>query len=178
MDGCDPELIIQLDDNQLNLDKYQQIIHKVYSVIRFRVYHEIQKKIRAQAKQKSNPNDSMLSANSFAIPEDEYVDLVRGLDLDQINKDVFNLYNISYGLDTTLALRKVQVIEANDQDFSNYLECLKQAHDYFLAQIFQGQVFNKMQQNPLHSTDLQYGVPWEFNQIVDELLDPEATLIN
>ena len=41
MDGCDPELIIQLDDNQLNLDKYQQIIHKVYSVIRFRVYHEI-----------------------------------------------------------------------------------------------------------------------------------------
>ena len=28
-----------------------------------------------------------------------------------------------------------------------------------------------MQQNPMHSTDLQYGVPWEFNAILDELLD-------
>jgi hypothetical protein len=23
----------------------------------------------------------------------------------------------------------------------------------------------------MHSTDLQYGVPWEFNAILDELLD-------
>ena len=28
-----------------------------------------------------------------------------------------------------------------------------------------------MSQNPMHSTDLQYGVPWEFNSILDELLD-------
>ena len=87
------------------------------------------------------------------------------------------MYNISYGLDTTLALRKVQVLEADDTVFSNYLECLKEAHDHFLAQIFQGMVFNKMQQNPMHSTDLQYGVPWEFNQIVDELLDPDVALL-
>ena len=38
MNGSDPELIITLDDPKLNLDTYQQIIHKVYSVVRFRIY--------------------------------------------------------------------------------------------------------------------------------------------
>ena len=33
-----------------------------------------------------------------------------------------------------------------------------------------------MQQNPMHSTDLQYGVPWEFNSILDELLDGGAMM--
>ena len=41
MNGCDPELVISLDDSKLNLDTYQQIIHKVYSVIRYKVYHDI-----------------------------------------------------------------------------------------------------------------------------------------
>ena len=41
MNGNDPEIVISLDDNKLNQDKYQQILHKVYSVIRFKVYHEI-----------------------------------------------------------------------------------------------------------------------------------------
>ena len=48
MNGSDPELVIILDDNKLNLDTYQQIIHKVYSVIRYKVYQEIQRKIRAK----------------------------------------------------------------------------------------------------------------------------------
>ncbi len=52
MNGSDPEIVIELDDSQLNLDKYQQIIHKVYSVIRFKVYNDIQKKIRMNKKQK------------------------------------------------------------------------------------------------------------------------------
>ena len=47
LNGSDPELVISLDDSKLNLDTYQQIIHKVYSVIRYKVYHDIQKKIRA-----------------------------------------------------------------------------------------------------------------------------------
>ena len=79
-----------------------------------------------------------------------------------------------------MALRKVQVLEAEDEVFQNYLECLKEAHDRFLSYIFQGQTYGKMQQNPIHSTDLQYGVPWEFNCILDELLDGggPATLLN
>jgi len=35
-----------------------------------------------------------------------------------------------------------------------------------------------MQQNPLHSSDLQHGVPWEFNAILDELLDGDAGMMN
>lgn len=41
LNGSDPELVISLDDSKLNLDTYQQIIHKVYSVIRYKVYHDI-----------------------------------------------------------------------------------------------------------------------------------------
>ena len=55
--------------------------------------------------------------------------------------------------------------------FQNYLECLKEAHDRFLSYIFQGHKFPKMEQNPLHSQDLNHGVPPFFNDILDELLD-------
>ena len=113
----------------------------------------------------------MLSTNSFALEEDDVAEMVKDLDIEAINRDVFDLFQIKYGLDTTLALRKVQVLEADDEVFQNYLECLKEAHDLFLSYIFQGNVFGKMQQNPMHSTDLQYGVPWEFNAILDDLLD-------
>ena len=79
---------------------------------------------------------------------------MKDLEIETINRDVFDLYQIKYGHDTTLALRKVQVLEADDQVFQNYLECLKEAHDRFLSYIFQGNTFGKMQQNPMHSTDL------------------------
>lgn len=123
-------------------------------------------------------NDSILSTNSMAIGEDELTNLIRDLDIDSINKEVFKLYNVEYGLDTTLALRKVQMLEAADTVFMNYLDCLKEAHDRFLSYIFQGYVFNKMQQNPMHSTDLQWGVPLEFNAILDDMLDGGQGIIN
>lgn len=41
MNGSDPELVITLDDPELNMDTYQQIRDKVYSVIRYKVYHQI-----------------------------------------------------------------------------------------------------------------------------------------
>ena len=151
MNGSDPELVISLDDSKLNLDTYQQIIHKVYSVIRYKVYQEIQRKIRANKstymRQKSNPNmnDSVLSTISLAIGEEDLTNMIKDLDIETINREVFQLYNIQYGLDTTLALRKVQVLEAEDEVFQNYLECLKEAHDQFLSYVFQGNVFGKMQ---------------------------------
>ena len=52
-------------------------------------------------------NDSMMSTNSLAIGEDDLTNLIKELDIEAINREVFNLYEISYGLDTTLALRKV-----------------------------------------------------------------------
>ena len=118
-----------------------------------------------------NMNDSMMSTGSMAIEEDDYINLVKDLDTEDIHQQVFNLYQIGYGLDTTLTLRKVWMLEAETEAFQNYLECLKEAHERFLSYILQGNVFNKMQQNPMHSTDLQYGVPWEFNAILDEMLD-------
>lgn len=107
----------------------------------------------------------------MAIGEDELAELISNLDVEGINRDVFKLYDLSYGLDPTLALRKVQMLEAGDEVFMDYLGCLKEAHDVFLSYIFQGGVFMKMQQNPLHSTDLQWGVPLEFNAILDDILN-------
>ena len=56
----------------------------------------------------------MLSTNSLALEEDDLMELVKDLDIEAINQDVFELYHVRYGLDTTLALRKVQVLEADD----------------------------------------------------------------
>lgn len=145
-------------------------------MIRYKVYGDIQRKVRAaksQNRQRSNPNmnDSVLSTQSLVIGEDDLTMMIKDLDIDAINKDVFNLYEIQYGLDPTLALRKVQVTESEDEVFQNYLECLKEAHDRLLSYIFQGHTFGKMQENPMHSKDLQHGVPYEFNNILDELLD-------
>ena len=52
-------------------------------------------------------NDSMMSTNSLAIGEEDLTLLIKELDIEAINCEVFELYGISYGLDTTLALRKV-----------------------------------------------------------------------
>ena len=87
----------------------------------------------------------MISTNSLAIGDDDLTSLIKELDIEVINREVFNLYDIQYGLDTTLALRKVQVLEAEDEVFQNYLEYLKEAHDRFLSYILQGNVFGKMQ---------------------------------
>ena len=44
MEGNDPELLIQIDDSKLNLEVYQQVVSKVYAVIRHKVYHKIKTK--------------------------------------------------------------------------------------------------------------------------------------
>ncbi len=62
-------------------------------------------------------NDSVLSTNSLAIGDEEFTSLINQIDIDEINKDVFDLFKIQYGLDPCLALRKVQVLEAEDEFF-------------------------------------------------------------
>ena len=52
-------------------------------------------------------NDSMLSTLSLAIGDDDLTNMIKDLDIEVINRDVFSLYKIQFGLDTTLALRKV-----------------------------------------------------------------------
>ncbi len=60
---------------------------------------------------------------------------------------------------------------ADDEMLQNYLDCIKEAHDSFLGCLFRGQKFIKMEQNPLHSKDLNYGVPNLYFQILDEILE-------
>lgn len=81
-------------------------------------------------------NDSVLSTNSFAVGEEDLTSLIKEIDIEAVNRDVFNLYETKYGLDTTLTIRKMRVLEADDEVFMNYLQCLEEAHDRFLSFIF------------------------------------------
>ena len=80
------------------------------------------------------------------VIEDHDVDnLVREIDTEWIRKEVFKLYDVNYGLDTQLALRKVQILEGQDPMLLNYIACLEEAHSRFLAMIEQGLEHPKME---------------------------------
>lgn len=68
--GGDPELLITIDDSKLNLEVYQQIMCKLYAVIRYKIYQKIKLK---QNKNKS-PNTSVLTKdNSIGADEDNSI---------------------------------------------------------------------------------------------------------
>ena len=120
---------------------------------------------------------SMSEIAAHVVVEEEDVDnLVREIDTEWIRKEVFKLYGVDYGLDTKLALRKVQILEGQDPMLLNYIACLEEAHNRFLTLIEQGNEYPKMEQNPLHSQDLNYGVPPIFNALLDQLLDETMAL--
>lgn len=50
--GGDPELLVQIDDSKLNLEVYQQIMCKLYAVIRYKIYQKI--KLKQNAKRKKS----------------------------------------------------------------------------------------------------------------------------
>lgn len=47
-------------------------------------------------RQKSNPNmnDSVVSSNSIAIGDEEFTSLINNIDIDEIQRDVFDLFKI------------------------------------------------------------------------------------
>lgn len=68
----------------------------------------------------------------------------------------------------------MQKLLQSDESVERYLDCLKQAHDQFLAtNILEGKQFTKMVQNPLHSSDISYGVPTLFNDMLDQIIEEE-----
>ena len=139
--GGDPELLITIDDSKLNLEVYQQIMCKLYAVIRYKIYQKIKLK---QNKTKS-PNTSVLTKDNSIGPDednsvnesqmlndDDVKDFIKELDIEAISKDVFRLFDVKTGLDTKLSLRKVQVLQASDEMLNKYMTCLDEAHELFL----------------------------------------------
>ena len=41
LNGNEPELHVKLEDEKLDCDSYKQIVSKIYSVIRFKLYQNI-----------------------------------------------------------------------------------------------------------------------------------------
>ena len=90
INGEEPELNLKLDDEKLDFDSYKQIVTKIYAVIRHRLYLKIKAKLK-----------------NGSLGEMELRECVRDLDIESVRQDVFKLYEISYGRDTQLSLRKV-----------------------------------------------------------------------
>ena len=122
INGEEPELELKFDDDKLDSDSYKQIVTKIYAVIRFRLYQKIKNKL----------------LKNGSLGESELRECVRDLDIEVVRQDVFHLFQISYGRDTQLSLRKIQYLYQDDEMFQNYLKCLKEAHDRFLGYLFLG----------------------------------------
>lgn len=67
LEGKDPELNIDLEDENLNYDIYQQIISKIYAVIRYSLYQAIKE-------QTDNFADT--------LSEDDLKEIVKALDIE------------------------------------------------------------------------------------------------
>ena len=121
MEGEEPGLVITQEDDKLTLECFQQILSKLYATLRYRVYQKIKNKARAPYAKKSTLNRSSqledvvnyseMSLGEIAahvvVGEEDVDNLVRDIDTEWIRKEVFKLYDVKYGLDTQLALRKV-----------------------------------------------------------------------
>ena len=60
----------------------------------------------------ANMSLSEIADQCYLVVEEQDVDtLVKEIDIEMVRKEVFKLYRVKYGLDTQLALRKVQVLE-------------------------------------------------------------------
>ena len=151
-----------MPDSNLTVESYQQIIAKIYASIRYKAYQTVKKIAKERGLEKDD---------EIELEEETMGDVLREIDVEPIRRATFDLYGVKEGLDSQLQLKKIQYMNSDDEMFQNYLDCLKKAHDKFLLFIFKGHKFQKLEQHPLHSTDLSYGIPPLFNQILDELLE-------
>ncbi len=149
LEGKNYSLEVQ-DDTGLTQELYFQVMTKMYAVIRHLIYRELKSK----------------------TSEQEINDFLEKMDLNPIRVQVFQLYEIK-SRNPVLTLFKYALHNSNP-GFTQYLDCLKQAHENFLQVMIEGKQFQKMEQNPLHSSDLSYGVPQLFNEMLDERLDGQS----
>lgn len=109
----------------------------------------------------------------------------------QVYKEVFHLYGVNWNKqldDIILSMKKLDynftIKEFPDADmsiknttkgFKEYIECLTEAHNQMLYLVQDPR--NKypiMEENPLHSKDVLYGVPTVFKEILNGVVETLA----
>ena len=67
---------------------------------------------------------------------------------------------------------KFEEEEPVNDEFIDYMQCLMGAHNELLFKIQDPtNIYQAMESNPINSKDVQYGVPAEFRQILDQIIE-------
>lgn len=114
------------------------------------------------------------------INRDQILSIAENVDKNMIYRRALSLHGHDaskiYCGDVQLLMRKLDYIFMRkppvNQDFLTYIAVLTKAQDQMLELIYHPlNKFIKMEENPLDSIDMAYGVPVEFNKIFDSIND-------
>lgn len=96
--------------------------------------------------------------------------------MNHLKKQVVELFNIDYSWTPDIALffQKMEFVFQKmpplDEDFLSYIDCLTTAQNEMLELIYDPRnKFLAMEEDPIDSKDLMYGVPREFKEIFDDV---------
>jgi hypothetical protein len=114
------------------------------------------------------------------IEEETILKLAEDLDFSQIYKEVFQLYDLKWDKDLDDILLTMKKLEfhftlrstLDNKSFKDYMTCLRDAHNQMLYLIQDPRNhFPIMEENPMHSQDVLYGVPSTFKDILAEVIN-------
>lgn len=120
------------------------------------------------------------------VDQDTIVELAQQLDYEQNYKAVFKLFGVRWNEqlnDIVLSMKKLDYIfqhkqtacSLQTQNFKKYVECLTEAHNQMLFLIQDPRnVYPIMEENPLHSQDVLYGVPSAFKDILQDVVENDS----
>ena len=110
------------------------------------------------------------------LDEDEIVQCVSNINQERDLIEVFQLYDVPWNLDVFLTLRKMEYVclkkEPIDEDYISFIECINEAHSRMLESICTSPraFFVEMDQNPIISRNVLYGIPSNFQQIMNDII--------
>ena len=108
------------------------------------------------------------------MTEEDMLDLVKTIDHKVVYEAILKLFDITWKHDVLLSMKKMEFFfmqkEPVDEEFNSYMECLAEAHTQMLFYLQDtNNKFIVMEADPVGSSDVMYGVPGLFKDILDEV---------
>lgn len=134
---------------ELTREKYLNLLRKIYSTMRFRVYP----KVRARF------DDGTISKGS-AMSEEEFDDIYMGEKLDEIREKVYDLYKISKIADQPVkkTMLKAYCTYAVDHNWQQQIIAEQKIHKDLIVKMKKGEKITGMDHDPLESVEDDYAL--------------------
>lgn len=185
-------LNINIDAHKVDRELYKKIISKFFACIRYQMYAKIKKywtenkdaiipeferrRAEARAREPQEDESAIEDLPHNPIQEEQILQIAQEIDMNNLKKQVIDLFNVDYSFtpDVALFFQKMEYVFQKtpplNEDFLNYIDCLTTAQNEMLELIYDPRnKFVAMEENPIDSKDLMYGVPREFKDIFDEV---------